>query len=77
MAALNNQLPENMPADQLPFLNAAALRQAEETEKSLYELFPFGLVHETLQWATAKHGAPEARRDVTPAQETSFPAALP
>ncbi len=56
---------------------AAALRHAQETEATLYELFPFGLVYETVEWASLQQGDPEAPGGVTPARETGFRAALP
>ena len=56
---------------------AAALRHAQETESSLYELFPFGLVYETLEWDASQQGDPEAPGAVKPAGETGFRAALP
>lgn len=77
MAALNNQLPDNLPADQLTFRIATALRYAEETDVALYELFPFGLVHETLERGAAQCGALDEPGVVQQARETGFPAALP
>ncbi|HEX8531406.1 MAG TPA: hypothetical protein VF646_15350 [Cytophagales bacterium] len=77
MAALHNQLPEDMPAHELTSRVDSALRHAEETEDLLYELFPFGLVDQTLERAAARRGAPDESRTVAPAGETGFPAALP
>ncbi len=77
MAALDNQLPGNLPADQLTSRIAAALRHAEETEDALYELFPFGLVHETLEREAARRGAPKAPGAAMPTRETGFRTALP
>jgi hypothetical protein len=66
-----------MPADELTSRVDLALRRAGETEDLLYELFPFGLVHETLEWAAAHCGAPDEPGTVAPAGETGFPAARP
>jgi hypothetical protein len=77
MAALDKQLPDHLPADQLTSRMAAALHHVEETEDALYELFPFGLVHQTLEWAAAQSGAPDEPGTVAPARETGSPAALP
>ncbi len=77
MAALHNQLPEDMPANELTSRVDSALRHVEETEDILYELFPFGLVHQTLEWAAAQRGGPDEPGTVATAGETGFPAALP
>lgn len=77
MAALDNHFPDHLPANQMTSRVAAALRRAQETEASLYELFPFGLVYETLGRASAQQGDPEAPGTVTLAGETGFRAALP
>jgi hypothetical protein len=77
MAALNNQLPDNLPADELTSRMISTLRHAEETEDILYEMFPFGLIHQTREWAAAQSGAPDEPGTVAPARETGFPAALP
>ncbi len=77
MAALDNQLPETLPADQLTSRMAEALHYAEETEEILYELFPFGLVHQSLEWGAARSGDPDDSGAAAPAGETGFPAARP
>jgi hypothetical protein len=77
MAALDNHLPDNLPADQITSRVAAALRHAQETEATLYELFPFGLVYETLERVPALGGGPEQPQAVAPDRETGFRAALP
>jgi hypothetical protein len=77
MAALDKHLPDHLPADQMTSRVAAALRHAQETEATLYELFPLGLVYETVAWAVAQQGEPDEPGAVTPARETSFRAALP
>lgn len=76
MAALDNQLPDHLPADQMTSRVAAALRHAQETEATLYELFPFGLVYETLG-REAAHSAPEEPGRATPERETGSRAAFP
>ena len=76
MAALDNELPDHLPADQMTSGAAAALRHAQVTEATLYELFPFGLVYETLG-RDAAHSAPEEPGSATPERETGSGAALP
>ncbi len=56
---------------------AAALHHAQETEATLYELFPFGLVYEILVKAPVQHGDAEEPGAVTAEGETGFRAALP
>jgi hypothetical protein len=77
MAALDNHLPVHLPANQMTSRVAAALRHAQETEATLYELFPFGLVYETLERVPAQPGDLEAPGAVMPSWETGFRAALP
>ncbi len=77
MAALNKQMPDNLPGNQLTSRMAEALPHTEETEETLYELFPFGLVHEILELSIAPGGAPDDSRAAAPAGGTGFPAALP
>ncbi len=77
MAALDDYLPDHLPANQMTYRVAAALRHAQETEATLYELFPFGLVYEPLERAPAQPGDPKASGAVRPSRETGFRAALP
>ncbi len=76
MDALNNHLPDNLPADQMTSRIAAALRHAQDTEAALYELFPFGLVYETLERSPALHGGAGQPQAVAPDGETGLRAAL-
>ncbi len=77
MAALDIFLPGKLPADHLTARLTTALRHAEETEVTLYELFPFGLVYETLGWVTPQGGVPATPGEAAPGRETDFRAALP
>ncbi len=77
MAALDNFLPGALPADYLNARLTAALRHAEDTEVTLYELFPLGLVYETLGWVTPQGGVPATPGEAAPGRETDCRAALP
>ena len=77
MAALDNFLPGELPADPLTARLTAALRHAGETEVTLYELFPFGLVYETLGWVTPPGGVPATPGEAATGRETNLRAALP
>jgi len=77
MAALDNFLPGEMLADYPTARIAAALRHAEETEATLYELFPFGLVYETLGLVIPQRGGPAEPGEAAPGRETNLRAALP
>lgn len=76
MAALDNFLPAELPADHLTARLAAALRHAGETEVTLYELFPFGLVYETLALVIPQGGVPATPGEAAPDRATNLRAAL-